>query len=695
MKIKSITLFNIGPYVDLNVFDFTISKDKHIVLIGGKNGAGKTTFFKAIKTCLYGSKVWGFDVPGKEYFSIVSELVNNKSLYDNTAKAYVEIKLVFNDGKQTNTYLLHREWKKVKNAFSEYFHVKKNEELIIGQEEDDFINYLLSVIPPDMFNFYFFDGESIAEFFLGTDGNKNFRNAFLKLYGLDTISIMVENFARNIKKSNSGNSVYEAYLLARSVCEQAEKQCHLLQEEIQGIENKMDLCQIQIHSLQANYSKEGGVSLSDWKKLNAEMLKEENNRDNINRWLKEIANHYLPFIILKKQLARLLNELSSAQEKQKSEIIMNTFASDNFSKEMEIYLDSKGVHTLGVEDIIKFLRNTLIDYNEETKDFDFSISQINRIVAQIYEKQEFDERQISKALAQLNSSLRKSKKLREQLMASSIDGYEGFIEQKESFEKKLSDLTVILERKKQELDAQAEIYLNAQKNLEKTKIQYEGVLKNKSISDISERAAATFSLIEEKLVLRQAKLLQDEFVKCFRSIINKNNFIDGIVIDKKINIIPYKYISVTRNQIDNYKSANKEFLTLFDSVPIILDMNKLEFGEVNSIRLPSPIKAPFSQGERQVYIMSIYLALLKTSHKDIPFFIDTPFARIDSEHRANIVAEFFTKIENQMFVLSTDEEIVGEYRKMLLDSISDEFTLQISDYGITKIMSNMYFGDKT
>ena len=31
--------------------------------------------------------------------------------------------------------------------------MKKNGEVIIGAEEDDFINYLLSIIPPDMFNF--------------------------------------------------------------------------------------------------------------------------------------------------------------------------------------------------------------------------------------------------------------------------------------------------------------------------------------------------------------------------------------------------------------------------------------------------------------------------------------------------------------------------------------------------------------
>lgn len=38
---------------------------------------------------------------------------------------------------------------------------------------------------------------------MGADGNKNFRNAFLKLYGLDTLSIMIENFNRNAKRADS------------------------------------------------------------------------------------------------------------------------------------------------------------------------------------------------------------------------------------------------------------------------------------------------------------------------------------------------------------------------------------------------------------------------------------------------------------------------------------------------------------
>jgi DNA sulfur modification protein DndD len=692
MKIKRISLYNIGPYVGINTFDFTVARDQNIVLIGGKNGAGKTTFFKAIKTCLYGCKVWGYDAPGKDYYSIISGLVNFKTMYDNMSSAYVEIDLVFDDGKQVNTYTLRREWKKVKTSLSEYFQIRKNEELILGAEEDDFVNYLLSVIPPDMFNFYFFDGESIAEFFLGADGNKNFRNAFLKLYGLDTLSIMIENFARNTKKSDSKKTGFDLFVKARDNFEKEENTLNTLVAELKEIENKIDLAQIKIKSLQVNYSKEGGIGLSEWKEISALLLKEENARDNLNRWFKEVANHYLPFIILEKNLKKLLNEINEDQERQRNKIILDTFSSKEFSLAIKQFFLDKNATNVNEKELIAFLQNVL-ESKHDSVQFDFSNNQINRILAQIYEKLDFDVKQIKKALSQLNSSLKKSKKLRDTLTTSSIDGYEDFLEEKEKIEKELAELSVSIEKKKQEIEKQKLVYEEAWKAFLKAKESYEFILKNKSINDMSERAAAAYTLLEEKLVLRQAKLSQDEFLRCFTSIINKDNFIDGIVIDKNINIIPYKFVDVKRSQIDNYKLVNKDFLKLFDESKFIIEMNKLEFGDVDSIKLPSPIKAPFSQGERQVYIMSIYLALLKTSHKDIPFFIDTPFARIDSNHRVNIVEEFFMKLRNQMFILSTDEEIIGSYKEMIKPKISDTYLLDISDYGTTKIVPGQYFGD--
>ena len=47
-------LYNFNSYEGMNEFDFTSNdSSKNIILIGGKNGAGKTSLFTAIKIALY------------------------------------------------------------------------------------------------------------------------------------------------------------------------------------------------------------------------------------------------------------------------------------------------------------------------------------------------------------------------------------------------------------------------------------------------------------------------------------------------------------------------------------------------------------------------------------------------------------------------------------------------------------------
>ena len=50
MKIEQIMLNNFGSYEGENVFNTKVTDNRTIVLVGGKNGAGKTTFIKKEKT---------------------------------------------------------------------------------------------------------------------------------------------------------------------------------------------------------------------------------------------------------------------------------------------------------------------------------------------------------------------------------------------------------------------------------------------------------------------------------------------------------------------------------------------------------------------------------------------------------------------------------------------------------------------
>ena len=57
MIINKLKLENFGLFYGTQELDLNPTKTKNIILVGGKNGNGKTTFFEAIRLCLYGEKI--------------------------------------------------------------------------------------------------------------------------------------------------------------------------------------------------------------------------------------------------------------------------------------------------------------------------------------------------------------------------------------------------------------------------------------------------------------------------------------------------------------------------------------------------------------------------------------------------------------------------------------------------------------
>ena len=112
----------------------------------------------------------------------------------------------------------------------------------------------------------------------------------------------------------------------------------------------------------------------------------------------------------------------------------------------------------------------------------------------------------------------------------------------------------------------------------------------------------------------------------------------------------------------------------------------------DEIELPVEVKQQLSAGEKQVFIMALYQSLSVLNKICVPYIIDTPFARIDKEHRENILEQFFKKLGGQVIVLSTDEEISTDYTPIIEDVVSNTFVLHHSPNGNTEIVPNSYFG---
>ena len=54
----------------------------------------------------------------------------------------------------------------------------------------------MNLIPPELFELYFFDGEQIADFFLEDANNERIKKAFLTICGYDTFDIIYKKIPK-------------------------------------------------------------------------------------------------------------------------------------------------------------------------------------------------------------------------------------------------------------------------------------------------------------------------------------------------------------------------------------------------------------------------------------------------------------------------------------------------------------------
>jgi hypothetical protein len=294
--------------------------------------------------------------------------------------------------------------------------------------------------------------------------------------------------------------------------------------------------------------------------------------------------------------------------------------------------------------------------------------------------------------------------LRKELEQSNITTVQEYMQRRsELFERKsmLLDHRIDLE---QSLQQQRESLSSASVILAKAQSALELEIKNESISDISARAIIMLDKLQADLYHKQIRKVEAVFRKIVNSLMRKTRFIDDIFIDDSFNIHVFRNETFGRQQLKDFLSSHSkdQFISTFGTRALnCLEgiVGEIQFGVPQQvypvdepITLPVEIdKSAFSNGEKQIFIMALYFSLVQLGNHEIPFVIDTPFARIDTEHRKNIAKYFFSELQGQVFILSTNEEITEEHVNMMHEKILSMYTLENSDNKRTLVMKDSYF----
>lgn len=699
MKINRITLENFGSYEGEATFETREIDGRNIILIGGKNGAGKTTLFTAMRLCLYGFMSMGYKSHNAYYSRAITKLINNTVKMTKPAIASVEMDISISNGHEMDQYILTRIWT-LNDTLSEEYRVLKNGIPLNTEEIADFDKFLFSIIPPELFNLYFFDGEKIADFFLEEGSNARIKGAFLTLCGYDTFDIMSKNF-RRVSAANAGASAdaLNEYLGAKVHYQEATGAFMLKKSELENCLTAITNCEAELRELEQSYARGGGITKDEWDGYIAELKAEEKKRELNNAWVKRVANEYVPFLIIRDQIQDVERQLLEENNNRKY---------TDFCEVLESPLVKEAVHRFGgIKAISEMKTLAYAGYGNNSKDvLDLSFESGASVLALVRDVLAFDAERIIKVKRGIKASVNKAAKIRKKLDECSVDSVQIYMQRKNELlqvQTQLLNQRIQLSEVVQEKEKNM---LETESALAKAQTALEEELKKESISDISSRAILMLDKLQSVLYHKQIEKIEAFFRDEINLLMRKTRFIDDIRIDDDFNIHIYRHdefdaqqlINILRTNIDSlldnfaFSEAFKQLQKMTGCTDAQDIIKHLKMHNDICLSLPVEIeKTSLSNGEKQIFIMALYHSLVQLCNHEVPFVIDTPFARIDSEHRKNISKHFFSKLNGQVFILSTNEEINSKHVGIMKDKIAVTYMLENADNTRTTVSRNVYF----
>lgn len=706
MRINRIALYNFGPYEDLNEFNIENQKNNgNIVLIGGKNGAGKTTLFSAIRVSLYGYREGGYRSANAYYMRKIKKMINDKAKREEQVESYVEIEFSIADGPEKNIYIIKRSWCIDNNEVSENLLVMKNGVQLYGDDVNDFENYLLNVLPPELFDLFFFDGEKITDFFMEDGSNSRIKNAFLILCGYDNFEIMYRNFKRVGVGNKTNGEVIRKYTESRDEIAETLK---LMEKVNSGIEEqKQEIASVksEIRELEHRYRDKGGVTVEEWNDNLLKLKQEEQYREQRNEWIKKAANDIIPFLILEERIEELVNKLEQEEASYESENLKKMCV--QILNEAAInYKAITNVDTSVIKGILKEAESIVDAIGTDKVILGLSVEEKKLLSGQIYSLRQLNKDSVLNNREEVKASIERSKEIRNIIENSSVNAVQDYFKQKEELLQRQEKLTDLLNHLIEEAK-NIEINLEMQKGVYKRdKHALEEELKKKSLNDMSTNAILMLEKLQEKLFSTEIAKVEKFFMEKIKELARKTSFIEAIKIDDIFNVHIFKKIELLPDELYQTILRYDEEFYIKEFGEYHWEFLLEKFGSKNRTDLLRNVKetkkkveiyyeidkAILSNGEKQIYIMTLYWSIMKLCRQEIPFIIDTPFARIDSEHRANITEKFFNDLTGQIFIFSTNEEIVGDHLDIIKDNIQATFLLENTENQKTIVWANTYFG---
>ncbi len=635
MIIKSLILDNIGLYSQHTEFSLEPKKSsitsRPIILIGGRNGAGKTTFLDSVRLALYGKRALGLGISNKEYHQYLFSKTNQNHPERTSS---IELKFIYTEGSIPAEFTVCRSWTIGSDGqVHENLDLHKNGETVTSVPKQEWENFLLELIPIGVSQLFFFDGEKIQD--IAEDNNAALSDAIKNLLGIDLIEKLRLDLHSYLSRNKSGDAEKNDVDLLTQQVEQFKVQEELLNNEYARIKFEHQALLKNIERQRLRFVSEGGAIALEYDQLKAK-LSQLNKEINVSKQeLVNLANGLLPFLFAPKLIAKFTKQLEGSSADQSSnrqlfEQILTTFQNSSIQKK-----------ELWKEDHWTNLNEFLASYFNEQPQLSphkafGELTEPKQTLAKLLSLDAELKQQV-KGLYERFIILNQEKEATEFSIAraENAEDSNAYLDELLQKERKLGELDLILNQKEEERRKISWEVVTAERNL---KVASEAIAEFELQNHKNSLAAKSIkALIDFETALLEQKITQvrKNFVEIFNSLLRKRNFITDLQIDAKT----------------------------FNTRLIKANGKVVE-------------KSALSAGEKQIYAIAMLWSLAKTSGRHLPMIVDTPLGRLDREHRDNLMKFYFPHVSHQVIILSTDTEIDDLYVNQLDEFISESYLLE-------------------
>ena len=654
MILRTIDLENFGLYAGRQTIDLVPKRDRPVVLFGGKNGAGKTTLLEAVRLALYGRRALGFRVAQSEYEEYLKRRAHIGVDGNSANIASVGLEFDYTEGGVAQRYRVSRRWVNRGTKTVETLTLEKDGQPVDSVPRDEWANFLQELIPPGLSQLFFFDGEKIAEI-ARDDPDEGLAEAVRGLLGIELVGRLRTDLGLYLARRGKRENDDAANLLEGVIRDIAvfDKRISEMAEDVAELTTQQASQARVAANVRSRFVSEGGDAATRHSVIEASRHEIRQQIIRREQELRELANNLLPFAVAPKLLRRFAAKLTNGgvqgTDAQASELRQRLLAWQATDLPARNAHWDKG-HW---DDLLGFFT---ADANMAADQTSGSIADLEagerlRLLERMTEIREIVPPHAALLVSELDILHRRLRDVDAELVRASGHAAGVVLDELLLAEKQLGAAeaaTKALAEELRMLEYQRSNLLRERDRILKMQTDAKA---GEDRAALATRVGRALQQYEEQLLELKIAQLRTEFVERFNHLARKDGFVADVKIDR----------------------------TTFDATLI----------DRTGAQIP---KSSLSAGEKQIYAIAMLWALARTSGRALPMIIDTPLARLDSEHRNALVERYFPEASHQVIVLSTDTEIDDQLLKRLRPKISHTYRLDFDAAQRATVAVPGYFG---